>query len=90
MEEIKLLSNRNNTIQIANALHKMYTLMKESKSETKKDTTVEVDFLKANCKSENTQISLLSCQTFVLLVQDGVMEPAKVLSMFISMLPDSK
>ena len=92
MDEIKHLTDPENTLQIINALQKISKSIERQKSKTdfKESAVKEIDFLKEQCQSANVQLSLLSCQLFVHLVENGVLQPANILTMFISMLPNAR
>lgn len=90
MDEVKHLTNKNSVYQIAKALQKITQSIRAEKNvaNTKESNIKEIDFLKEYClPNENVQLSLLAYQTFVRLVEDGTLDAAYVLSMFISMMP---
>lgn len=91
MEELKLLTNKNSVVQITTALQKIGKVIRQQISNGIKATNIkEIDFLKEQCVDDNIQLSLLSYQTFVRLVEDGTLEAPYILSMLISMLPSAR
>lgn len=78
------------TIYISNNIFKLYQSIKKSVQQNiKRDNIKEFEILEKECKSNSVQNSLLACHTFVKLVEDGHCQPGEVLSMFMSMLPNS-
>lgn len=92
MDELKHQVNQNNVLQISKALQKIAkTIEQQKKDSTKNESTiVELNFLKEQCLSKNVQLSVLSCQTLFALVENGVLESANVLTMFLTMLSSSR
>lgn len=91
MEDLKYLTNKNSVYQITSAMQKIAKAIRTEKAQNIKDTNIkEIDFLKEQCLNENVQLSLLSYQTFVRLVEDGTLDAPFVLSMFVSMLPSAR
>lgn len=93
MDDFKYLSTKNNVPQLAQALQKIARDIRAEKANSptgNASTIKQVDFLKEKCYDENIQVSLLAFQTFVRLVEDGTLDAAFVLSMFISMLPGAR
>lgn len=91
MDELKHLTNPNSVLQLSNILRKISTSIERQKvAETTKESEIkEIDFLREQCLSTNPQLSLLSCQTLYRLVEDLILQPANVLTMFISMLSNA-
>lgn len=92
MDDLKNLSGQTNVLQLSKALQKIAkTIEQQKKDSTKKELTIEeLNFLKEQCLSNNVQLSLLSSQTLYGLVESGVLEPANVLTIYITMLPNAK
>lgn len=86
------LNGQRNVLQITNALQKICkTIHKQKFTDKVPEANIkEIDFLKEQCQSPNGPVNLLSCQSLVHLVQGGVLQPAKILSMFISMLSNAR
>lgn len=92
MEDLKYLTSQNNVLQLSKALQKVGKAIEHQKKDpTKKESTIEeLNYLKEQCMSANVHLSLLSNQTLYGLVESGVLEPANVLTMFITMLSNAK
>lgn len=92
MEELKHLTKQRNGLQLSKALEKIAKGIAEQKKDTsKKELAIEeLNFLKEQCLSNNVQLSLLSAQTLYGLVENGVLDPANVLTMFMAMLSNAK
>lgn len=91
MDELKHLTHPKSLLPLANALQKVSQSIRRQKlDENVKESAIkEIDLLKEQCLSENKQLSLLSCQSLYSLVEDGVLQPASVLTMFISLLSNT-
>ncbi|XP_054738993.1 focadhesin [Anastrepha obliqua] len=90
MEEFKSLTPASSVVKIAACLEKIFKKITESREKKIAEHNIkEIEFLKTQCKSDIVQLSLMSSQTFVRLVEDGVLETSNVLAMLISMLPSS-
>lgn len=92
MEDLNLALGNRNVISIAQSIQKIFRNIKE-KNKNKNpsdDPSKDIEQLKALCKSENTQISLLAVQCFLQLVADSVLDIAQCLVIFISILPNSR
>lgn len=91
MDELKQLTHPKSVLPLANVLQKISQSIKRQKvDENVKESAIkEIDFLKEQCLSENMRLSLLSCQSLYCLVEDGVLQPANVLTMFMSMLSNA-
>lgn len=92
MEDLKHLTNQINVLKISKALQKIAKVIEEQKKDaSKKEFAIEeLNFLKEQCLSNNVQLSQLSTQTLYGLVQKGILEPANVLTMYITMLSNAK
>lgn len=92
MDDLKNLSGQTNVLQLSKALQKIAKAIELQKKDlTKKELTIEeINFLKEQCLSNNVQLSLLSSHTLYSLVENGILEPANVLTMFIAMLSNAK
>lgn len=91
MDDLKHLTHPKSLLPLANALQKISQSIKRQKlDENVKESAIkEIDFLKEQCLSENRRLSLLSCQSLYGLVENGVLQPANVLTMFISLLSNA-
>lgn len=90
MDELKYLTNKNNIQQLTVGLQKLCKSIRSEKAQgTKENQINEIDFLRELCTSEHTNLSLLAHQTFVRLVEDGTLEAAGCLSIFMTMLPNA-
>lgn len=91
MDELKHLTHPKSLLPLANALQKVSQSIRRQKLDenVKENAIKEIDFLKEQCLSENKQLSLMSCQSLYSLVEDGVLQPASVLTMFISLLSNA-
>lgn len=91
MEEFKTITPTTSVVKISSCLEKIFKKIVESREKNVAEHNIkEIEFLKTQCKAESVQLSLMSCQTFVRLVEQGTLEPTSVLTMLISMLPNSK
>lgn len=93
MEDLKHLAGQtNNVLQLSKALQKVEkAIEQQKKNAAKKESAIEeLNFLKEQCLSKNIQLSLLSSQSLYNLVESGVLQPASVLTMFITMLSNAK
>lgn len=92
MEDFKQLVNQNNVHQLSKALQKIEKAIEQQKKDsTKKESAIEeLNILKDHCLSDNQQLSTLACQTLYHLVEIGALEPANILTMFITMLSNAK
>lgn len=92
MDDIRNLTDPTNLLQISNGLQKIAKSMHKQKfDENVADNGIkEIDFLRELCQSDNIQLGLLSCQTLVHLAEDGVLQAAKVLTIFVSMLSGAR
>lgn len=91
MNELKHLTHPNSLLALTSAVQKISQSIKRQKAENVKENAIkEIEFLKEHCLSNNARLSLLSCQTLYSLVEDGVLLPANVLTMFISQLSSAK
>lgn len=88
MDEITYATDQNNVIIITNALKKLYASIERQKSkENVSETNIkELDFLRDQCRSNNIQLSFLSCQMFYQLVENGIIPPSYALTVFMSTL----
>lgn len=92
MEDLKWLTESNNVLQLSKALQKIEKAIElQIKDPTKKESAIEeLNFLREQCLSNNVQLGLLSTQTLYSLVESNVLQPASVLTMFITMLSNAK
>ncbi|KAJ6641283.1 Focadhesin [Pseudolycoriella hygida] len=91
MDELKHLTNKNNIQQITVGLQKLLKVIRSERAQGRKENQIkEIDYLRELCSSEYTNLSLLAYQAFVRLVQDGTIEAANCLLMFVAMLPSTK
>lgn len=91
MEEFKSITPTTSVVKISACLEKIFRKIVESREKKIAEHNIkEIEFLKSQCKAENVQLGLMSCQTFVRLVEDGVLEANNVLPMLLSMLPNSR
>lgn len=92
MEDLKQLVNENNVLRLSKALQKIAKAIEQQKKDsTKKESAIEeLNFLKEQCISNNIQLSSLSCQTLYSLVESGVLQPANVLTVFMTLLSNAK
>lgn len=91
MEDLKHLTNKNDTLQLTKALQKIAsTIEDQKKDKTKKESAIEeLNYLKEQCQSNDIQLSLLSSQTLYGLVENEVLDAADVLTMFLAMLKNA-
>lgn len=92
MEDLKHLTSQINVLQTSKALQRIAKVIEEQKKDpSKKEFAIEeLNFLKEQCLSNNVQLSQLSTQTLYGLVESGILEPANVLTMYITMLSNAK
>lgn len=91
MDELKHLTHPTSLLPLANALQKIVQSIKRQKLDehVQENAIKEIEWLKDQCASDNMQLSLLSCQSLYCLVEDGVLQPANVLTMFMSLLSNA-
>ncbi|TMW54602.1 hypothetical protein DOY81_000396 [Sarcophaga bullata] len=90
MEEFKTITPTTSVVRLSACLEKIFKNIVECREKKVVEHNIkEIEFLKSQCKAENIQLGLMSCQTFVRLVEHGALEPTNVLTMLISMLPNS-
>lgn len=91
MEDVKQVANKNDVLQLSKALQRIASAIEDHKMDkTKKESSIEeLVFLKEQCQSNNIQLSLLSCQTLYGLVENGVLDAADVLTIFLTMLTNA-
>lgn len=90
MDEFKNITKTSSVVKISACLEKIFKKITESREKKISEQNIkEIEFLKTQCKSDIVQLSLLSSQTFVRLVEGGVLDASNVLTMLISMLPNS-
>ncbi|XP_055903547.1 focadhesin [Eupeodes corollae] len=90
MDEFKSVTKNSSVVKISALLEKIYAKICESKEKKVLEHNIkEIEFLKTQCKSDIIQLSLMSSQTFVRLVESGILDVNNVLVMLISMLPNS-
>lgn len=92
MEDLKQIANKSDVLQLSKALQKIATAIEEQKKDkTKKESAIqELVFLKEQCQSNNIQLSLLATQTLYGLVENGILDAADVLTMFLTMVTNAK
>lgn len=92
MDDIKNLSKTNSTLLLSNALLKLVQSIEiQVKKENIKETAIkEIDFLKEQCLSSNSKLCLLSCQTLFRLVENGILVPGNVLTIFMSLITNTR
>lgn len=92
MDELKNLTDPTSTLQITNGLQRLCKSIQKQKIEDKisENSIKEIEFLKEQCQSSNVQLSLLACQAFLHLVDDGVLQAARLLTTFVSMLTSAR
>lgn len=92
MEDFKWLKSSNSVLQLSKALQKIEKAIKKQKENPmKKESAIEeLNFLKDQCLSNNVQLSLLAVQSLYSLVEKNILDPASVLTMFITMLSNAK
>lgn len=91
MDEFKTITPTSSVVRLSACLEKIFKNIVECREKKVAEHNIkEIEFLKSQCKAENIQLGLMSCQTFVRLVEHGALEPTNVLNMLISMLPNSK
>lgn len=91
MEEFKTITLTSSVVKISSCLEKIYNKICESREKKIAEHNIkEIEFLKTQCKADNVQLSLMSGQTFVRLVEAFVLDGTNVLNMLISMLPNSR
>lgn len=87
MEEIKFLSTKSSYVLSSQALEKLCKNIRTQKQKIPEKNIKEIDFLRDLSMSDNIEMCLVAHQAFVCMVDNGTLELANVLSMFVSMLP---
>lgn len=91
MEELKHLTNSSSTTRISVCLNKIYKKILENREKNIAEHNIkEIELLKSYCKTDNIQLCLMCCHTFVNLVENGALELQSTLNFFITLLPNSK
>lgn len=91
MNDFVGITSASSVVKISACLEKIVKKITESREKKISEQNIkEIEFLKTQCKSDIVQLSLLSSQTFVRLVEGGVLDVSNVLTMLISMLPNSR
>lgn len=91
MNDFVDITSASSVVKISACLEKIVKKITESREKKISEQNIkEIEFLKTQCKSDIVQLSLLSSQTFVRLVEGGVLDVSNVLTMLISMLPNSR
>ncbi|SPP74769.1 focadhesin [Drosophila guanche] len=87
MEEFSSIKPSSSVVKLAACLEKVYNKIVESREKQVAEHQIkEIDFLKTQCKHEHMQLSLMSCQTLVRLVDEGVLDANGVQNTLLSML----
>uniref|UniRef100_A0A1B0FPN6 DUF3730 domain-containing protein n=1 Tax=Glossina morsitans morsitans TaxID=37546 RepID=A0A1B0FPN6_GLOMM len=90
MDEFKTITATTSVVKISACLEKIYKKIVESRDKKIAEFNIrEIEFLKTQCKTDNIQLCLMSCQTFVRLVDNGTLETTNVLTILMSLLPNS-
>lgn len=91
MDEFKTITATTSVVKISACLEKIYKKIVESRDKKIAEFNIrEIEFLKTQCKTDNIQLCLMSCQTFVRLVDNGTLETTNVLTILMSLLPNSR
>lgn len=91
MDAFKAITPSTSVVKISSCLSVISKCIVEGRGKSIPEHSIkEIEFLRVLCKSDNVHLALMSVQTFVFLVENGTMELQQVLTMFISMLPNSR
>ena len=91
MDEFKLITKTTSIVKISTCLDKLYKKIVENRENKIPINNIkELEILTINCKSELIQLSLMCCQTFVTLVENGIIDENYVLTKLLVMLPNSR
>ncbi|XP_030374124.1 focadhesin [Scaptodrosophila lebanonensis] len=90
MEEFNSVKANTSVVKLAACLEKIYNKIVEAKEKQLAEHQIkEIEFLKTQCKNEHMQLSLMSCQTLVRLVDEGVLDANSVQNTLLSLLPQA-
>lgn len=91
MDEFESITNDTSVVKIADCLDKIYKKIVDLYEKKLIEHHIkEIDFLKNQCKSEIVPLSVMSCQTFVRLVENGILDANNIISTFVSLLGNSR
>lgn len=78
MEDFASIKPSSSVVKLASCLEKIYTKIVESRDKQVPEHQIkEIEFLKSQCKHEHMQLSLMSCQTLVRLVDEVPWRPTE-------------
>lgn len=90
MEDFNSIKPNTSVVKLAACLEKIYNKIVQSKEKQLPEHQIkEIEFLKTQCKHEHMQLSLMSCQTLVRLVDEAVLDANSVQNTLLSMLPNA-
>lgn len=88
---MEIQKSQTNIVTTIKFLKSIYQAICDGKNKGLNDNNIkEIDVLKEQCCSGSSKLSVLACQTFVRLVDDGLLDGPQILTMFIAMLPSVK
>ncbi|XP_017040742.1 focadhesin [Drosophila ficusphila] len=90
MDDFASIKPHSSVVKLASCLEKIYAKVVESREKQVPEHQIkEIEFLKSQCKHDHMQLSLMSCQTLVRLVDEGVLEANGVQNSLLSMLANA-
>ncbi|EDW85623.1 uncharacterized protein Dwil_GK23059 [Drosophila willistoni] len=90
MEDFESIKPSSSVVKLATCLEKIYSKIVESREKQVPEHQIkEIEFLKQQCKHEHMQLSLMSCQTLVRLVEEGVLEATNMQNTLLSLLANA-
>lgn len=91
MNEFEGITNNTSVVKIADCLDKVYKKIVDlHEKKLIKHHVKEIDLLKNQCKSEIVPLSVMSCQTFVRLVKNGILDSNNIIATFVSLLTNAR
>jgi len=90
MEDFASIKPNSSVVKLASCLEKICAKVLDSREKQVPEHQIkEIEFLKTQCKHDHMQLSLMSCQTLVRLVDEGVLEANGVQNSLLSMLANA-
>ncbi|XP_016947118.1 focadhesin [Drosophila biarmipes] len=90
MDDFASIKPNSSVVKLASCLEKIYAKVVDSREKQVPEHQIkEIEFLKTQCKHDHMQLSLMSCQTLVRLVDEGVLEANGVQNSLLSMLANA-
>lgn len=89
MENVEQTEKDSGVVLVANSIVKCYRAI-VAKQQKNEDSAKEVESLKSLLATGGKLSSLLTCQSFVRLCDEGILNVAKVLALLMPMIPNAR